>query len=334
MQARATPLLCCRALTTHRTRPRTHVQHGLRMRSAASAAPVELDGFRERVQECNLRGPQVEELRSFVPFVVQAEPAGLLRPEFAAQLCTAFPAVLERQGAAVTLSASLQTPQTRTDAVGACMRRLRDDGRIAGWRDELFPVATAFDAEPLLLLERAAAPFFGIRAYGVHVNCFTRGADGRLDLWVARRSRSKQTFPLMLDHMVAGGLGHGLSPSATVVKECREEADVPESLAARACPGGFVSYMTLVPEGVKRDVLYVYDLELPLDFVPSAADGEVEEFMHWPVEQVAETVRTTRSFKPNCNIVLVDFFVRHGIITPESRGFLALVAALRSGDVA
>jgi hypothetical protein len=52
------------------------------------------------------------------------------------------------------------------------------------------------------------------------------------------------------------------------------------------------------------------------------------------VEQVAETVRTTREFKPNCNIVLVDFFVRHGIITPESRGFIALVAALRSGDVA
>lgn len=304
------------------------------MRASASAAPLALDGFRERVQECNLRDAQLEELRSFVPFAVQAEPAGLLRPEFAAQLCSSFPAVFERHGAKVTLVASLKTPQARTEAVGACMRRLRDDGRIAGWRDELFPVATAFDAEPLLLLERAAAPFFGIRAYGVHVNCFTRGADGHLDLWIARRSRTKQTFPLMLDHMVAGGLGHGLSPSATVVKECGEEADVPEQLAAKARPVGFVSYMTLVPEGVKRDVLYVYDLELPPDFVPSAADGEVEEFMHWPVEQVAETVRTTREFKPNCNIVLVDFFVRHGIITPESRGFIALVAALRSGDVA
>ena len=311
-----------------------HLRRGGLMRAAAHAAPVELGGFRERVQECNLQASQLEQLRAFVPFVVQSEHAGLLRPEFAAQLCAAFPAVFERQDAAVALAGSLQTPQARTDAVGACMHRLRDEGSISGWRDELFPVATAFDAEPLLLLERAAAPFFGIRAYGVHVNCFTRSTDGCLDLWVARRSRTKQTFPLMLDHMVAGGLGHGLSPSATVVKECGEEAGVPEQLAAKACPVGFVSYMTMVPDGVKRDVLYVYDLELPHDFVPMVVDGEVEEFMHWPVQKVADTVRTTRSFKPNCNIVLIDFFVRHGIITPESRGFISLVASLRSGDVA
>jgi hypothetical protein len=76
---------------------------------------------------------------------------------------------------------------------------------FSGWRNELYPVTAAFDAQPALLLERAAAPFFGIRAYGVHVNGYVVEADGSKKLWVARRSASKQTWPGKLDHIVAGG---------------------------------------------------------------------------------------------------------------------------------
>jgi hypothetical protein len=78
-------------------------------------------------------------------------------------------------------------------------------GMFSGWRNELYPVTAAFDAQPALLLERAAAPYFGIRAYGVHVNGYVVGADGSKKLWVARRSATKQTWPGKLDHIVAGG---------------------------------------------------------------------------------------------------------------------------------
>jgi hypothetical protein len=78
-------------------------------------------------------------------------------------------------------------------------------GLLTGWRNELYPVTPAFDAKPLLLIERAAAPYFGIRAYGVHVNGYVVRADGSKALWVARRSPSKQTWPGKLDHIVAGG---------------------------------------------------------------------------------------------------------------------------------
>jgi hypothetical protein len=47
---------------------------------------------------------------------------------------------------------------------------MRDAGAIRGWRDELYPLGAAFDAPPSLLVERAAAPYFGMRSYGVHVN--------------------------------------------------------------------------------------------------------------------------------------------------------------------
>jgi hypothetical protein len=80
-------------------------------------------------------------------------------------------------------------------------------------------------------------------------------------------------------------------------------------------------------------VLFCYDLELPPDFVPSNNDGEVEEFMLWPLERVAETVRTTQQYKPNCCIVVADFLVRHGYLRPESRGYLQLLQLLRSGDI-
>jgi hypothetical protein len=62
---------------------------------------------------------------------------------------------------------------------------------------------------------------------------------------------------------------HGLSPAANVVKECGEEAGIAPDLAARAVPVGAVSYEALQPAGIKRDVLFCYDLRLPLDFVPA-----------------------------------------------------------------
>ena len=107
----------------------------------------------------------------------------------------------------VTLDQRLSTPETRTTAVAKVMAQLRDSGVITGWRDELFPVSESFSAVPLLLVERAAASMFGIKAYGVHINGYVKRADGSLAMWVARRSKTKQTWPGMLDHIVAGTLG-------------------------------------------------------------------------------------------------------------------------------
>lgn len=60
--------------------------------------------------------------------------------------------------------------------------------------------------------------------------------------------------------------------------------------------------------------------------------AQVEEFMLWPVEKVAEVVAGSTEFKTNCNLVIVDFLIRHGHIKPEQPGYLQLVKLLRSGD--
>lgn len=43
-----------------------------------------------------------------------------------------------------------------------------------------------------------------LQAYGVHVNGYVETEAG-LELWVARRSKDKPTWPGKLDHIVAGG---------------------------------------------------------------------------------------------------------------------------------
>jgi hypothetical protein len=81
---------------------------------------------------------------------------------------------------------------------------------VQGWRDELYPVVDRFSSEPALLVERAAAAMFGIKAYGVQVNGYTdvesATSDGgiRRELWVGKRSSGKAAWPGMLDHLAAG----------------------------------------------------------------------------------------------------------------------------------
>lgn len=61
-----------------------------------------------------------------------------------------------------------------------------------------------YGEDPVLLVERAAAPLLGIKGYGVHMNGYVRKND-RIYLWVATRSANKPTWPSQLDHIAAGG---------------------------------------------------------------------------------------------------------------------------------
>jgi len=59
------------------------------------------------------------------------------------------------------------------------------------------------------------------------------------------------------------------------------------------------------------------------------APGEIESFALWPIERVARTVAETREFKDNCNLVIIDFLIRHGLIQPDDPDYVALVSGLR-----
>ncbi|MBK9387929.1 MAG: DUF4743 domain-containing protein [Planctomycetes bacterium] len=216
------------------------------------------------------------------------------------------------------------------EGFAALAAELAREGEIARTTGELYAVAEEMLGEPLTAIDRGAAPWFGIAAGGVHLNGLVRRADG-LWIWVATRSRTKPLHPGQLDNLVAGGQPLGLSLEENLVKECAEEAALPAELARRAIAVGAVRYCLEDERGLKPDTMYCYDLELSEDFVPRNADGEVERFELLPAREVVRLVRETQRFKFNCNLVLLDFFLRHGLLEESPAEQAALRRALQRG---
>ncbi|MCL7049951.1 hypothetical protein MKW94_015089 [Papaver nudicaule] len=169
-----------------------------------------LNGFFQRIRTCN-RGFEMKS--EFLPFVIEEQIAGYVHNQFESHLrkfqdVFAFPEdnlFGNAGGGYIILNPSLKSPEDRTKAVGEVVKCL-GEGVIPGIRNELYPVTTSYGEPVYFSLERAAAPFFGIKAYGIHMNGYV-DRDGEKSLWIGKRSERKPTFPGMLDHLAAGGLG-------------------------------------------------------------------------------------------------------------------------------
>jgi hypothetical protein len=122
----------------------------------------------------------------------------------------------------------------------------------------------------------------------------------------------------MLDNMVAGGQPIGIGPRDNMIKECAEEAGIPREIAVAVKPVGALSYRHQAGETLKPDQIFCYDLELPADFTPDNQDGEIDLFELWPIGDVLDRIQNSFDFKFNCNLVIIDFLIRHGILTPEN----------------
>jgi 8-oxo-dGTP pyrophosphatase MutT (NUDIX family) len=275
----------------------------------------------DRIAECNDWDPA-----RFRPFVAAGVPVGFVRDDLAPLLGTLHDALVVSDDV-VRLRDHFPDFEARTAAMDGVVAALSEAGRLLPLAQERYPVAPRTGDPPLLSLERAALPAFGIRAHGVHLNGFVRRPNG-LHMWIARRARDKPTYPGQLDNMVAGGQPLGLSVRDNLAKECAEEAGIPADLAARAVPTGAVSYQHHHAYGLKRDVLFLFELELPAEFVPVPHDGEVESFELWPVERVLQTAERTQEFKFNCPLAIIDFALRHGLIGPEHPDYVELATGL------
>lgn len=236
-----------------------------------------LHGFMRHVEFCN-SGAEPAARGEFVPLRCGQQTVGFLRPGWAARLAAHADVFIplapgaQPSAAGLQLHPSLDSQDKRTAAVARVLRGLQEEGEIEGWRGELYPASLSFHDEPAFLIERAAAPHFGVKAYGglwrgerrgerwggrrtsggaggwrgrrqppppnlplsaprkcprppstrllpapapgVHINGYVVLPDGSMELWVARRSRSKPTWPGRLDHIAAGGQPAGLGCQA------------------------------------------------------------------------------------------------------------------------
>ncbi|PHH67596.1 hypothetical protein CDD82_1296 [Ophiocordyceps australis] len=220
--------------------------------------------------------------------------------------------VLSPPGAGHTLSSHANA------AFQAAVDAAIDDKLFAslnGMHSEHFVV---MGARAFVQIERFAASLFGIATRGAHLTCYSHTPDGML-IWVARRSRALFTYAGMLDSTVAGGVQAAHSPLDCILDEASQEASLSRSFVAqRVRSAGTVTLANLNPATglVHGEVLYVYDLELPPALEPRPADDEVECFL--PMTPADVRARMARGeFKPNVCSVMVDFMLRHGLVTPE-----------------
>jgi len=287
----------------------------------------------ERIRACN---DAAEVMSAARPFRVGGRDLGVILPRAALEL-SRYPEVFHVSEEVVTLVAGGDSAEARSEAVAEVLRELRASGRVPmlrGWRDEGWPVKPSFDAPAELVIERAAGPLFGVCGYGCHINGLvaTQGHEPS-HLWVARRSKSKQTYPGKLDHIVAGGLAHGELPRENVIRECAEEAGINAELAAKVRPAGLISCGSIDETGwgVKPDVIFCYDLALPVGFTPVVNDGEVESFELWDLQRVIDSLASdTQEWKPNVALVIIDMLVRRGFLPPEEAGYVEIVRSLRA----
>lgn len=279
--------------------------------------------YLDHIRACN-----AHDLSGFRPFELEGHRLGWVRHALAEQLPDVDPGFVVTTDR-VTLAPEVRDFETRSSVMAHAAQFLVETGAVSALRGEFYPVMPAWGAEPLMRIDRAVVAQFGTPAYGLHVNGFVRQPDGGLSLWIGRRARDREVAPGKLDNMIAGGQPIGLTLAENLVKEAQEEAGIDAALASRAIPVGAVTYRMETEAGLKQDTLFLYDLELDADFVPQNTDGEVERFELWPLDRVAESVRTTKDWKFNVNLVVIDFMVRHGWLTPDEPDYLEIVTGLR-----
>jgi 8-oxo-dGTP pyrophosphatase MutT (NUDIX family) len=198
--------------------------------------------------------------------------------------------------------------------------------------EKIFDNIHGSHSEPIAILganypvqiERFSAPVFGTINRGAHLTAYTRTSEG-MKIWVPRRSPQLRTYPGMLDSTVAGGVRATESPFENIIHEAAEEASIPgDVVRERVRPVGALTMMGLTGKGaagepglVFGDVLFIFDMEVPEDFELKPRDNEVKEFYLMSVEEV--TTRLLKAeFKNNSAVVMIDFFIRHSIITPDN----------------
>ncbi|KAK9324039.1 NUDIX hydrolase domain-like protein [Lipomyces orientalis] len=229
----------------------------------------------------------------------------------------------------VSIRPEFDTVEKRSKMMNDLAMKWRIDKKfriLEGWRSELYPIYYP-SSKIYFTIERSACPLFGLVTYGVHMTAYVAASDSKpLRIWVPRRSRTKATYPSMLDNTVAGGIGYPYGVFDTLIKECGEEAGFDSDLIIqRARSVGNVSYYYIRTSSAggesgfsQPEVQYCYDLELAEDTPPPRpVDGEAEDFYLWDLERVKEEL-AAGNYKPNTALVTLDFLVRHGVITPEN----------------
>jgi 8-oxo-dGTP pyrophosphatase MutT (NUDIX family) len=281
---------------------------------------MDYSGYLEKIRACNTYTTENK-----IPFMIEGKRVGQIRDAYLDFFLQSDLFVLREHK--LHLKDRYDTFEKRTEALTKLAKEALKAGITNRFMNEPYGVRSAPTAEPVALADRSISSLLGLISFGQHLNGFVRTKEG-LKMWIGLRSRTKGYFAGKLDHLVAGGLPYGIDLRENLRKECYEEAGIAAEVADQAICTGLVSYRYDYRLGSNEDILYCYDLELDEDFVPRCTDGEVERFYLMDIEEVARIVRETDDFKLNCNLVIIDFLVRHGYLEAGQKGYFKVVTGL------
>ena len=203
------------------------------------------------------------------------------------------------------MSISYARPAILSESLAELANRMHQGGFISGWRHEDFAWIDQ-NGHEYFRLERSAFRTFGFRSLASHINGYTKAGK----LWLGRRSESKPTDPGRLDNLAAGGIGADETPWVNARRELWEEAGVPEQISAQIEPVGRIHMRRpLLGRGFHDEQLYIYDLELADNFVPTNHDGEVSGFIEISLSEAAARILADE-FTIDAAFVTADFILR------------------------
>ena len=184
-------------------------------------------------------------------------------------------------------------------------QRMRQAGFIQGWRNEEFAWLDQ-NGHEYFRLERAAFRTLGFRSMASHINGYTKAGN----LWLGRRSENKATDPGRLDNLASGGIAADETPLMNARRELWEEAGVPPQIAAAISPVGRIHMRRPIPgRGFHDEQLFIYDLELSENFIPTNHDGEVSGFIEISITEAAARILADE-FTSDAAFVTADFILR------------------------
>ncbi|XP_050528182.1 uncharacterized protein LOC126898284 [Daktulosphaira vitifoliae] len=263
-------------------------------------------------------------------FIVNGFQVGLVQESIISEL-SRYPNIFIINNKNIVLNPIFKNYEERSTQVEKVLRDMKEKRlfvTLKGWRDECYEVRLMFGDQPQLKMDRSATCLFGICNYGVDINGFVKHPTKGLCIWLQQRSFTKQTWPGKWNNMVAGGLSVGNSVLETAYKEGEEEASLSSDLLKNLKSTGTVSFFYESERGLFPDTEFVFDLELPIDFIPFNRDNEVEKFELLTIDETITKLLSSDFKTTSCPVVL-DFLVRHAIITPENeKSFPELVELL------
>jgi len=229
--------------------------------------------------------------------------------------------------------------ESRKETLNNTLVAERDKGTLKvlkKWTGERLPVYGP-NRELVVDIERSASGLFGIATYGVQLIVYRDDPEG-LSIWAARRSPKKTLYPNRLGVTVGGSLPAGESPRECLVREAYEEASLPSELVSKdARSVGTISYVTAsetkTTSGgesglIRGEIQFVYDLKVGSDVVPKPYDMEASDISLYSVDEIKKALGDGE-FTPANACLMLDFFVRHGLVTFENeKNYTQIVSRL------